>query len=272
MDVFGEIDAEMLAAELEAEQSFIFDGLGDGWGENSGYIPEAQIAALDGESNFDEFSAMNSFSSLVTPHDSVGALDGEAAFNGALAEWLEAFVAADDAAIVDAKDDLALMDEIIVTGTKTTDIWTTTISLEQARAMFGDVDYSQYMQLATSEGIPGDDNGIDEIIVTAIIVTVVQHDGITYTLPPGFAVWSQPGFHNVDGYILNATTGEVRLSPWWEAAANNIEIDWSGVVADLIVIATASVLAVNPLYWQALLGTIGFGAAASTVLPVPNDG
>ncbi len=144
MDVFGELDVDMLAAELEAEQSFTFDGLG----ETVGYVPEAQIAAfdgpLDGESDFNEFSAMNSFTAYDTPHDSLSALNGEPAFNGALngvlAEWLEAFVSADDAAIVDDKADLLLMDEdeVIVVAPRVRP-WDapTSISIEQARAIYG---------------------------------------------------------------------------------------------------------------------------------------
>ncbi len=54
---------------------------------------------------------MNSFTTYETPQDSLGALDGDSTLSGelaqnpALAEWLEAFISADDAR-VNAKDDL----------------------------------------------------------------------------------------------------------------------------------------------------------------------
>ncbi len=154
MDVFGELDVELLAVELEAEQSFMTDGLGA-----DGIIPEAQItsevAQLEAGQAFDEFNAMNAFASLDAPQNFDGQnLNAELALNGVLADWLEAFVNADDGASLDAKDNIVLMDEIIVTAPRTTDIWDISISAEEARAMFGDINVLQYIptQFAPGEG------------------------------------------------------------------------------------------------------------------------
>ncbi len=104
MDVFGELNVELLTVEIEAEQAFIIDGLG----ADAFYMPEAQIAPIDGEQNFNEFNAMSSFALYDAPQDGLAPPDGDVVFDGALAEWLDAFINA-DAPTLDAKDDLVAM-------------------------------------------------------------------------------------------------------------------------------------------------------------------
>ncbi len=122
MDVFGEIEVELL--ELEAEQGFLGQGfMGDGMGADAGYLLETQIAPVMTEQAFDTFSDLNSFAAYDMPQDSVGTL-GNSALTGALAEWLDAFVNVDsfvnvddaatiddDAPSLDEKSDLVLMTE-----------------------------------------------------------------------------------------------------------------------------------------------------------------
>ena len=83
----------------------------------------------------------------------------------------------------------------------------------------------------------------------------------------GFSVDYTNSYSEVPNAFVRNANGDLEVNPEWQAAVDDVEIDWAGVAQDLVVIGTAGALGANPALWQAVIGVAGIGAATANELP-----